>query len=76
MNIKERSKQRDPEVGDTVYELDNNSNIIAEYVVNENYDEKDYPELITVRTVRHLKGWFERDEDTIKCKEQLMILRP
>lgn len=76
MNIKQRSTQENPEVGDTVYELDKDSNIIAEYVVNENYDAKDYPELITVRTVEHYKGWFEKDEDTIKCKEQLMILRP
>jgi len=75
MNIKQRQAQQDPDVGDTVFELDKDSNVIAEYVVNENYDKKGYPELITVRTVKHLKGWFEPGEDTIKCKEQLMVLR-
>lgn len=64
-----------PNIGDEVFELDRHNKPLAKFKVNENYKRDSYPELITVKTIFHKEGWFQPGEDTIKCKEQLVILR-
>lgn len=64
-----------PAPGDSVFEVDKDNNLIAEFMVNKRYS-KENPELITVTTVKHLKNWFLPGEETIKCREELKILCP